>query len=283
MFPIDPTMRVFRSFLHIGIDFPFAVGLLTMIRHRCCIYSFIHWAICIRLLTDNGKQWIHLHLCSLGKPIHTVQLLLAERMHKLRDVAQSFEFYGPPHPEDPQGTLRPSSVISLRNLSEQVLRFGRDRILIVVVRTNGSSVPCLPLWISILDIPKIDTCKPCGISLLPWQKWISSCWTSINAQKRGLTMHNWNNRISSLAQISVSPPLAVNRWSALAFDAVVTNACVNPVFVIHRIKTAPSKATSSRKRPEKSMPIISIVSKWNVSFPRTNDSVVTSVQSTILF
>jgi hypothetical protein len=38
-----------------------------------------------------------------GKPVHTVQLLLAERMYKLRDVAQNFEFYGPPHPEDPQG------------------------------------------------------------------------------------------------------------------------------------------------------------------------------------
>lgn len=40
-----------------------------------------------------------------GKPVHTVQLLLAERMYKLRDVAQNIEFYGPPHPEDPQGKL----------------------------------------------------------------------------------------------------------------------------------------------------------------------------------
>jgi len=24
-------------------------------------------------------------------------------MYKLRDVAQNIEFYGPPHPEDPQG------------------------------------------------------------------------------------------------------------------------------------------------------------------------------------
>ncbi|CAF2254176.1 unnamed protein product, partial [Rotaria magnacalcarata] len=38
-----------------------------------------------------------------GKPVHTVQLLLADRMYKLRDVPQNFEFYGPPHPEDPQG------------------------------------------------------------------------------------------------------------------------------------------------------------------------------------
>ncbi|CAF4211469.1 unnamed protein product, partial [Rotaria sordida] len=37
------------------------------------------------------------------KPVHTVQLLLAERMYKLRDVPQNIEFYGPPHPEDPQG------------------------------------------------------------------------------------------------------------------------------------------------------------------------------------
>jgi hypothetical protein len=40
---------------------------------------------------------------SLGKPVHTVQLLLADRMYKLRDVPQNIEFYGPPHPEDPQG------------------------------------------------------------------------------------------------------------------------------------------------------------------------------------
>jgi hypothetical protein len=26
-------------------------------------------------------------------------------MYKLRDVAQNIEFYGPPHPEDPQGEL----------------------------------------------------------------------------------------------------------------------------------------------------------------------------------
>jgi hypothetical protein len=26
-------------------------------------------------------------------------------MYKLRDVAQNIEFYGPPHPEDPQGKL----------------------------------------------------------------------------------------------------------------------------------------------------------------------------------
>ena len=37
--------------------------------------------------------------------MHTVQLLLAESMYKLRDVAQNIEFYGPPHPEDPQGEL----------------------------------------------------------------------------------------------------------------------------------------------------------------------------------
>ncbi|CAF3559846.1 unnamed protein product [Rotaria sordida] len=37
------------------------------------------------------------------KPVHTVQLLLAERMYKLYDVTETIEFYGPPHPEDPQG------------------------------------------------------------------------------------------------------------------------------------------------------------------------------------
>ena len=29
--------------------------------------------------------------------------MLAERMYKLRDIPQNIEFYGPPHPEDPQG------------------------------------------------------------------------------------------------------------------------------------------------------------------------------------
>ncbi|CAF1047536.1 unnamed protein product [Didymodactylos carnosus] len=38
-----------------------------------------------------------------GKPVHTVQLYLAERMYKLRDMPENIEFYGPPHPEDPQG------------------------------------------------------------------------------------------------------------------------------------------------------------------------------------
>ncbi|CAF2861895.1 unnamed protein product [Rotaria sp. Silwood2] len=37
------------------------------------------------------------------KALHTVQLLLAERMYKLYDVAETIEFFGPPHPEDPQG------------------------------------------------------------------------------------------------------------------------------------------------------------------------------------
>ncbi|CAF4520114.1 unnamed protein product [Rotaria sp. Silwood1] len=37
------------------------------------------------------------------KAVHIVQLLLAERMYKLHDVAETIEFYGPPHPEDPQG------------------------------------------------------------------------------------------------------------------------------------------------------------------------------------
>ena len=39
----------------------------------------------------------------LGKPLHTVQLLLADRMYRLRDGPEIFEFYGPPHPEDPIG------------------------------------------------------------------------------------------------------------------------------------------------------------------------------------
>jgi len=44
-------------------------------------------------------------LIFIGKPVHTVQLLLAERMYKLRDIPENIEFYGPPHPEDPQGEL----------------------------------------------------------------------------------------------------------------------------------------------------------------------------------
>ena len=46
---------------------------------------------------------IERHASFVGKPVHTVQLMLAERMYKLRDVPQNIEFYGPPHPEDPQG------------------------------------------------------------------------------------------------------------------------------------------------------------------------------------
>jgi hypothetical protein len=45
----------------------------------------------------------------IGKPVHTVQLLLAERMYKLRDVPENIEFYGPPHPEDPLGELNNSN------------------------------------------------------------------------------------------------------------------------------------------------------------------------------
>ncbi len=30
-------------------------------------------------------------------------MLLAERMYKLQDIPETIEFYGPPHPEDPQG------------------------------------------------------------------------------------------------------------------------------------------------------------------------------------
>ncbi|CAM4773551.1 unnamed protein product [Rotaria magnacalcarata] len=37
------------------------------------------------------------------KGVHTVQLLLAERMYKLYEMPQIFEFLGPPHPEDPLG------------------------------------------------------------------------------------------------------------------------------------------------------------------------------------
>ena len=49
---------------------------------------------------------IERHSSVVGKPVHTVQLMLAERMYKLRDVPQNIEFYGPPHPEDPQGQFR---------------------------------------------------------------------------------------------------------------------------------------------------------------------------------
>lgn len=37
--------------------------------------------------------------------MHIVELLLAERMYKLNDEPEIFEFMGPPHPEDPQGNL----------------------------------------------------------------------------------------------------------------------------------------------------------------------------------
>lgn len=38
-----------------------------------------------------------------NKPLHFVELLLADRLYKLRDHPETLEFYGPPHPEDPQG------------------------------------------------------------------------------------------------------------------------------------------------------------------------------------
>ena len=55
------------------------------------------------LLRKRSTEKNHSLYLSIGKPVHTVQLLLAERMYKLREVAQNIEFYGPPHPEDPQG------------------------------------------------------------------------------------------------------------------------------------------------------------------------------------
>jgi hypothetical protein len=66
---------------------------------------------------DQGRGLFEYFYCKIyffffsliGKPVHTVQLLLAERMYKLRDVAQNIEFYGPPHPEDPQGELTHSN------------------------------------------------------------------------------------------------------------------------------------------------------------------------------
>jgi hypothetical protein len=54
----------------------------------------------------DGCSLIERHAYVVGKPVHTVQLMLAERMYKLRDVPQNIEFYGPPHPEDPQGSFR---------------------------------------------------------------------------------------------------------------------------------------------------------------------------------
>lgn len=48
-----------------------------------------------------SSEWRSLSL--LGKPLHTVELLLAERLYQLRDNPEILEFYGPPHPEDPQG------------------------------------------------------------------------------------------------------------------------------------------------------------------------------------
>ncbi len=64
---------------------------------------FIHWAICFHIYINTRKS--HSGLYFIGKPVHTVQLLLAEKMYKLQDVVQNIEFYGPPHPEDPQGEL----------------------------------------------------------------------------------------------------------------------------------------------------------------------------------
>ncbi|CAF5159411.1 unnamed protein product, partial [Rotaria magnacalcarata] len=55
-----------------------------------------------------SRSFLHIFVYSLikyyfhyGKGVHTVQLLLAERMYKLYEMPQIFEFLGPPHPEDP--------------------------------------------------------------------------------------------------------------------------------------------------------------------------------------
>jgi hypothetical protein len=57
-------------------------------------------------------------------------------MYKLRDVAQNIEFYGPPHPEDPQGELIYFNKFYV-NFLKKVQHFGHVHILIVVVQING--------------------------------------------------------------------------------------------------------------------------------------------------
>jgi hypothetical protein len=83
-------------------------------------------------------------------------------MYKLRDVAQNFEFYGPPHPEDPRGEFIYFHKFYFYIL-KKVQLFGHVHILIVVDQINGSLVLFHLLLISILDIQNIDIYKPCVI------------------------------------------------------------------------------------------------------------------------
>jgi hypothetical protein len=65
------------------------------------VYLLVHSLGYKVLVIERKKNSFDFYF--LGKPVHTVQLLLAERMYKLQDIAETIEFYGPPHPEDPQG------------------------------------------------------------------------------------------------------------------------------------------------------------------------------------
>lgn len=86
-------------------------------------------------------------------------------MYKLQDIPHTVEFYGPPHPEDPQGKLIDFEKCRFHS-GEQVQHCGRVRILIVVDPINGSSVLFHPLLISIQDMQTIDIYNPCAMSLL---------------------------------------------------------------------------------------------------------------------
>ena len=78
-------------------------ALHTSIGSSPCSYVLVHSLGSCAVTRTRSDSSITPILLSLGKPVHTVQLLLADRMYHLRGEAQTFEFYGPPHPEDPQG------------------------------------------------------------------------------------------------------------------------------------------------------------------------------------
>lgn len=83
-------------------------------------------------------------------------------MYKLQDIPQTVEFYGPPHPEDPQGKFMGFEKFRFY-VVDQVQPFGRVRILTAVDPINGSSVLFRQSLISTQDMQIIDIYNRCAM------------------------------------------------------------------------------------------------------------------------
>ena len=120
-----------RLFLHMYIDFIFYGKMISTL-----VYSPVR-SPSSRVVSIKNTRNLADFCFLLGKPVHTVQLLLAERMYKLQDSSETIEFYGPPHPEDPQGEFIDERNWMLDLFFGKVQHFGHDRISIVDDRING--------------------------------------------------------------------------------------------------------------------------------------------------